>query len=129
MEKSIDKFFLELFTMDDYDMFCKWWGDSPPKETTLPDMGFNIGNKMIGFLADTDTDFMIMTWWQCNPDNTARESHEALRRYIMICKEAAKMKGKNYVFCYTNKRGMIRLLESHNFNNFDGHFVAELSNE
>ena len=128
MEKSRDKFFLRMFLPDDYLEYSSWWKELPPPTTSLPRMGFVIGDmKCVGFLANTDTDFMIMTWYHCNPKNTKKESYEAMRRYIIACIEYAKLEGKNYLFCYTGARGIIRLLESLNFTKIEeGHMALKV---
>lgn len=129
MEKSSDKQLLRRFEADrDYKEYASWWKIAPPPLASLPTNGFLIGDyKCAGFLANTDCDFAVMTWWHCNPANTPRESHEALRLYIITCQMQAKALGKRYVFLYTDRRALIRILENLGFKNRSrGHMVCEV---
>ncbi len=125
MAQSGDKYVLREFTLNDYDEYASWW-DDPPPVSSIPNIGYVSGDmKAVGFLALTDCDFCILTWWCANPQNKGKESYMALDRIVKGCVDTARLIGKNYVFCYTNERGMIRLLESAGFKNNDGHLVAE----
>lgn len=128
MAESGNGYVLRAFTHEDYARFASWWKpDAPPPPSSLPYCGMVAGDmKAVGFMADTDTDFMILTWWYANPENQPRESYKALSVIIKSGKEWARRMGKRYVFCYTGMRGMIRLLESLGFSNNDGHMVAEV---
>lgn len=124
---------LRLFDLaQDYKPFCEWWnslGQPPPPMDSLPSAGFVFGEnrQFIGFLTNTDINFMIMTWWLPNPETTARETAFYVKRYVETCKEICKMNGKRFVFCFTDKRGMIKLLESLGFNKMgEGHFAIEV---
>jgi hypothetical protein len=78
--------------------------------------------KAVAFLANTDCDFCILTWWYANPLNKKRESYMALSEIIKGIIEAAMAINKKHIFCHTTNRGMISLLESFNFINVgDGH--------
>lgn len=126
----MNKYNLDIFKDKDYDSFAHWWeGEKTgcPPMSSLPKIGV-VSGKMLaaGFLANTDTDIGIITWWHANPKNSPRDSYEALRKVAMGLMEAATVIGKTKVFCYTNNRGMIRLLESLGFKNCDGHLIAEV---
>lgn len=124
MAEGGNRYVLRTFTAWDYPVYSSWW-DDPPPVTSLPSIGFVSGEmKAVGFLANTDTDFAILTWWHANPKNTPRETKESLQMIIKGVLDAAKIINKNYVFCYTKNRGMIRLLERFGFINHDGHLIA-----
>ncbi len=127
MAKSGDKYVLRLFNIDkDYELYKSWWNDPPPIES-LPRIGMVIGDmKAVGFLAMTDCNFSIFTWWCANPQNKGRESYKSLKRLIQCALDASRAVNKKYVFCYTNERGMIKLLESQNFKNNSGHLIVEV---
>ena len=111
------------FTEDDYEIFKTWWDDPPPK-TSLPLIGMVSGDmKAVGFLANTDCDFCILTWWHANPLNKGRESYMALSEIIKGIIEAATLINKKHIFCFTQNRGMISLLESFDFINNSGHLI------
>lgn len=129
MEKGGNSIILRNFVPSlDYNEYSSWWAPqkAPPLES-LPRIGLIYGDmKAVGFLALTDCDFGILTWWYANPSNKGRESHEALKTITLgLCDIARNLK-KNKVFCYTHKSGMIRMLESLNFKNHDGHLIGEL---
>lgn len=129
METRIDKYVLRPFTLEDYPEFAMWWypNEAPPLES-LPQIGLVSGDmKAIGFLANTDTDFGIITWWYANPENTAKESYNAMKRIFMGLIDASIILNKNKIFCYTQRRSIMRMLESLGFKNYDGHLVAEVS--
>jgi len=119
---------LRSFNIEDYNEYASWWDpEAPPEVSNLPDFGIVYGDmKAIGFLANTDCDIGIITFWHCNPKNKAIESYKALKALVIALCEAAALMGKSKVFCYTNKRGMIRLLESLNFINHEGHLIVEV---
>jgi hypothetical protein len=119
---------IKQFAPADYEQYASWWRETPPPPASLPLHGFVIGeHKCAGFLANTDTDFAIITWWHCNPANTPRESHEALRSLFIACQLQAKALGKRYVFLYTSKRAVIRILGSLGFIGIDhGHMASEV---
>lgn len=127
METRGDKFILREFHDNDYSQYASWWGDEkPPPKSSLPKLGIVSGDmKAVGFLANTDCDFGIITWWHCNDENKGKESYMALKQILCGLCEAAELIGKKKVFCYTRHRGMIRLLESLNFVNHDGHLIME----
>ena len=131
MAESSDKFLLRIFRNDDYNQYISWWsedGHVPPPSTSLPEAGLVCGKmKAVGFLANTDCDFGVITWWYANPDNKGKESYKALHKLFRGLLEVAQMYGKTKVFCYTNKRAIIRMLESLGFVNHDGHLVAEFN--
>jgi len=129
VEKSGDKFILREFTDNDYPEYISWWGEEkPPPQSSLPNIGLVSGDmKSVGFLANTDCDFGIITWWYCNQKNKGKESYMALKKIICGLCEAAELIGKKKVFLYTNNRGMIRLLESLNFVNYGGHLIVEFN--
>lgn len=129
MAQSGDKFVLRAFHDNDYNEYVSWWdGEIPPKQDSLPKVGVVSGDmKAVGFIANTDCDFAILTFWYCNPKNKTTESHKAMKRIMQGLCEAAEIIGKKKVFCYTNRRGMIKLLESLNFINHDGHLITEFN--
>lgn len=112
----------------DFEEFSKMWdeGICPPIES-LPKNGVVIGEgDLIGFLAMTDCDFAIITWYQFK-DVSGIAKHRAFNDYINWCKKVAKQNGKKFLFCFTNKSGIIRILESHKFLQIDkGHFASEV---
>jgi hypothetical protein len=128
MEKSSDKFVLRPFTVDDYEQYSSWWED-PPQIEDLPKIGIVCGDmKAVGFLARTDCSFSIITWWYCNPKNTAKESHKALNiMFKELCALSAAM-GRGKVFCYSNNRAIVKIAERLGFINYDGHLVGSFSN-
>ncbi len=130
MEKSSNRFILREFLDTDYEEYASWWtkeGEAPPDIPSLPKFGIVSGDmKAVGFLANTDCDFGIITWWYCNPANEGKESYMSLKRTIMGLCQTASLLGKKKVFVYTGNNGMIKLLESLNFINHDGHLVAEV---
>lgn len=128
MEKSWSIFVLNLFDYErDYELFASWWPELAPPKSSLPVNGVNINNKAMGFLANTDTDFAIITWYYANPLNTKKESYQSMKTLFIILTQLARDLNKKYAFCYTNKRGIIRLLESLNYKQIDhGHMAVEL---
>ena len=128
MAKNGDKFVLRPFQPEDYEEYAGWWPEKAPPRGSLPNIGFIVGDmKAAGFLAQTDCDFSILTWWFCNPKNEPKESYEALLAYVLGGIEVSKFIGKKYMFCYTNKRSVIRLLESLNFTAIgEGHMALEV---
>ena len=129
MIKESDSFILRNFTESDYKEYCKWWGDDePPAMEDLPSIGLVYDDmKAVGFLANTDCDFTICVWWMANPDNKGKESYRAMKELFKAFKVMSELMKKSKIFCYTNNRGIIRLLESLNFTNHDGHLIAEVS--
>lgn len=126
MAESGNKYVLKEFKPKDYKLFSSWWEDPPPV-TSLPKAGLVCGDmKAVGFLANTDTDFAIITWWHANPENATKESYKAMRKIIMGLIEIARIYNKNYVFCYTPVNGMIKLLEKEGFTGDHGHMMLEL---
>lgn len=125
MAKSGNSYLLREFNVGDYKEFCSWWGnDQPPPLESLPTIGLVCGEgKAVGFLANTDTNFAIITWWHASPYVGARDKYNALVQTIKGLVEAAALIGKKNVFIYTTNRGMIRLLESLGFDNHDGHLI------
>ena len=126
MAESGDKYVLREFNSSDYELYKIWW-DSPPPIDSFPRISFVIGDmKAVGFLAMTDCNFSILTWWRANPNNKGKESYMALEKLIKCALDTSRLINKKYVFCYTNQRGMITLLESLGFKNNSGHLVAEV---
>lgn len=124
MAESGSGYVLREFKESDYEEFASWW-DTPPPKTSLPRIGIVCGDMdAVGFLANTDTDFAIITWWHAKPNG--KESYKKLKKVVMALMETAVIIGKTKVFCYTNIRGMIRLLESLGFENHDGHLIVEV---
>ena len=133
MAESGDKYFLRAFKSSDYDEYASWWeksGNNPPPISSIPLMGLVVGDmKAVGFLVMTEVDFSVITWWQANPSNKFGESRKAIKKLFQGLCEASLLARKNKVFCYTNNRAIIRLLESLHFNNYDGHLIWEQSND
>lgn len=129
MAKSGDQYVLREFRSNDYAEFAGWWRpDNPPPVTSLPRIGLVCGDmKAVGFLANTDTDFAIITWWFANPLNKPKESYGALVQLFKGLVDAAICVGKRMVFVYTGKRAIIRMLETLGFRNYDGHLIKRLS--
>lgn len=126
MAESGDKYVLRAFTLDDYEKYSSWWSDAPPLES-LPMVGLVSGDmKAVGFLARTDCDFSIITFWYANPSNSGKESYYALREVMGGLINASRIFGKNKIFCYSNNRGIVKMLESFGFINHTGHLIAEL---
>tara|TARA_R100001086_G_scaffold172367_1_gene94336 strand:- start:24 stop:392 length:369 start_codon:yes stop_codon:yes gene_type:complete len=116
---------------DNYELYKSWWeadGEVAPTLESLPRLGMMYDDIGACFLADTDTDFCIITWWYTNPDKTAREKYKALDEMFNACIYLGEMIGKKKIFCYNNMRAIIKLLESKGFINYEGHLVKELSN-
>lgn len=131
MAQSSDKHILRLYEPNDYELFKLWYeydGSTVPPVSSLPRAGFVIEKKLIGFLADTDCDFMICTWYCVNPLSSMRGKYNALKYYFKACTEAAFLMKKKQVFCYATHSGIIRMLESLDFKNVDqsGHMVKEV---
>lgn len=131
MAKSSNKQLLRLYKRSDYNTFCEYFhaidGGNVPYESCLPVRGFVIENELVGFLANTDCDFMICTWYCVNPELSARKKYLALKKYFQACKEAASLTNKQHLFVYSNYSGIIKLLESLGFKKIDnGHMVVEV---
>lgn len=126
MAKGGNSYILREFTVNDYNQFASWY-EVPPELEDLPPTGLVCGDmKAVGFLYRTDSTFCVLAFWHTNPENTKRESYIALKEVIIgLCNIAMIYKKKN-VFITTNNRGMIRLLESLNFYNADGHLILRL---
>ena len=132
MAESSAEYFLRNFVEDDYDLYASWWEDSektPPPKSSLSRHGLVCEDKAAGFLINTEVDFAVIAFWYANPKNNKGESYMALKKIIMALLDGARLMGKDKVFVYTHNRGMIRILESLNFVNHDGHLIVEgLSN-
>lgn len=133
MAESIYSDLLRVFDLaQDYKDFARWWeemGQACPPIGSLPANGFVLGEgkNFIGFITNTDIDFMIMTWWLPNPSNTARQTRFYVERYVQLAAEVCKKNNKRFLFCFTDKSGMIRLLESLGFNKMgEGHFAIKV---
>lgn len=125
MAQGSDRYVLRAFEESDYGEFCTWWETPPPRES-LPLIGMVSGDmKAVGFLAITDCDFCILTWWVANPANKGKESYMALNRIVKGCIDTLRLIGKKRMFCYTQNRGMTRLLENLSFVNNNGHLILE----
>jgi len=125
METGSDKFLLRHYEESDYELFSSWWCDPPPK-SSLPKIGLVCGDmKAVGFLARTDCDFTIITWWHANPLNNGKESYMALKILVKGLCDASTLVNKSKIFCYTTKRGMVKMLESLKFINHNGHLIME----
>lgn len=127
----MDQYNISIYSNDLYKDFKEIWESSyedVPPESALPSVGFVVGDKkLIGFIANTDCDFMICTWYACNPNNSKRESYNSLKKYFMACKEYAKYSGKKHLFVYSNYSGIIRLLKSLNFHSIEkGHMACKV---
>lgn len=125
MAEGADKYVLRKFTEADYDLYSSWF-DTPPKMKDLPNVGLVSGNMLaVGFLYITDSNFSVMAFWHCNPNNKMNESYLALKEIVKGACDASKVLKRNNVFIYTNQRSMIRLCKSLGFSNFDGHLIKE----
>jgi len=113
---------------NDFEAYSKLWDDGIcPPISSLPQNGVVIGEHLMGFLAMTDCDFTIMTWYQFGLDSKGIDKHRAFNEYIKWCLKVAKDNGKKYVFCFSNKNSIMRILESHKHHEIErGHFVLEV---
>lgn len=129
MAKSFDQFVLRAYEPDDYQEYGSWWlPDKPPPLSSLPRIGLVVGDmKAVGFLTLTDCDFSVITFWRANPLNKARESHAAIKELMTGLTCASLSQGRRRVFCYTQNRGVTRILESIGFKNYDGHLIGDFS--
>lgn len=112
----------------DFEEFSTRWDEKIcPPIASLPKNGVVIGDgDLMGFLAMTDCDFAIITWYQFGKISGV-DKHRAFNDYINWCKEVAINNGKKFLFCFSNKSGIIRILESHKFLQIDkGHFALEV---
>lgn len=125
MAQSSDKFILRQFLPSDYEEYASWWHpDNPPAPEDLPKIGLVVGNmKAVGFLANTDCSFGVITFWMEHPANKPRETKEALELLFKALIESSIIMGKKKIFLYTKIRSIIRLLESLHFINHDGHLI------
>jgi hypothetical protein len=128
MAESSSKYVLRVFNKDDYEEYCKWWGeDKPPPISSLPPLGLVCGDMLaVGFLGNTDADFAIIAFWMNNINNTKKDNYMSLEKIMKGLCDLARLIGKNNVFFYTTKRSMIRMLEKLGFVNHDGHLILEL---
>lgn len=129
MEKNgISKLSVRAFDIEkDFEAYAALWIDGvcPPKES-LPKNGVVIGDSLIGFLALTDCNFTIMTWYQFF-EVSGIKKHRAFNDYIEWSKQVAKENGKKFIFCFSNKSGIVKILESHKFYEIEkGHFALEV---
>lgn len=126
MAKGSDKYILRSFKPEDYKQFSSWFDNSPTMED-LPKVGLVSGDmKAVGFMYNTDSAFCIIAFWHVNPQNTKRESYEALKTVVQGLCDAAKIFSKKNVFITTTNRGMITLLKSMGFYNASGHLILRL---
>lgn len=112
----------------DYAEFASRWDNNiAPPVASLPKNGVVIGDgDLMGFLAMTDCDFAIMTWYEFG-DISAVKKHRAFNDYIEWCKQVAIQNSKKFIFCFSNKSGIVRILESHNFCKIEqGHYALEV---
>lgn len=119
MAQDSNKYILRMYEEKDYGLFKQAWeaqNEAAPPPSALPMVGFAMEEgRFFGFLANTDCDFMICTWYVCKKDMAPKEKRKALEMYFNKCKEHAKDRGKKYLFVYTNYSGIVKLLESLNF--------------
>ena len=120
---------LRKFDVDaDFAEFAARWDEGIcPPIASLPKNGVVVGEgDLMGFLAMTDCDFTIITWYQFGKVSGVAK-HRAFNDYINWCKQVAKDNGKKFCFCFSNKSGIIRILESHKFYEIEkGHFALEV---
>jgi len=112
----------------DYEEFSNRWTDNIcPPVSSLPKNGAVINDgDLMGFLAMTDCDFAIITWYEFDKVS-GRKKHNAFNLYIEWCKQVAKQNNKKFIFCFSNKSGIIRVLESHKFCTIErGHYALEV---
>jgi hypothetical protein len=112
----------------DFAEFASRWDEGIcPPVASLPKNGVVVGDgDLMGFLAMTDCDFTIITWYQFGKVSSVAK-HRAFNDYIEWCKQVAKNNGKKFCFCFSNKSGIIRILESHKFHQIDkGHYALEV---
>lgn len=111
----------------DYDLYASWWPQGAPPKDSLPVSGVNIDDKAMGFLALTDCDFSIITWYMIDPKLKPREKYKLIKKVFVALLGLAKLAGKNYAFCFTNNRAIIRMLESLNFYQIErGHMAVKV---
>lgn len=129
METGGDQFVLDFFDREkDYEMYTKWCGENPVPKSSLPPLGVKVGDKAIGFVALTDCDFGVFCWYQANPENKPRETYQAFKIMFLALCQMTKDAGRDFVFCYTAKTGIVKLLESLNFIKIgDGHMAIKVS--
>ncbi len=129
MEKGGSINILRRFDIEkDYAEFAGRWdnGICPPI-ASLPKNGVVINDgDLMGFLAMTDCDFAIMTWYEF-AKVSGRKKHISFNIYIEWCKQVAKHNNKKFIFCFSNQSGIIRVLESHKFCIIErGHYALEV---
>lgn len=116
---------LRPYTDGDYNTFIKWWGKDPPKPLSLPHLGFIYNNSAVCFVALTDCDFGILTFWCANPESKPKQMHRALTEVMRACIAASIYHAKPKVFCYTHNRAVVKILEREGFANHDGHLIGD----
>lgn len=118
---------LRKFKPEDYEEYNSWWTKSAPPMGSLPNVGLVYGDmKAVGFLALTDCDFSILTWWYANPHNNPKESKEALTGLFTGLCDISHLMGKKNVFCYTDIRSVKNLLKGIGFKEpQNGHMVKD----
>lgn len=130
MEKDgINKLPIRNFDIQrDFAEFATRWdnGICPPI-ASLPKNGAVINDgDLMGFLAMTDCDFAIMTWYEF-AEISSRKKYISFNIYIEWCKQMAVKNSKKFIFCFSNKSGIIRILESHKFHEIErGHYALEV---
>lgn len=100
---------LERYKNHHYSLLEDMWGEYTPKKTSLPKFGvclFDDDFKGAAFVATTDTDYCILTWWNVKSE----KPYKHLMALIEACKLYVQSIGMRYLFIYSDKRGMIKLL-------------------
>lgn len=125
MAQDKRKLLLDVFDpIDDYDEYASWW-DNAPDVGSLPRSGFCVRDKegMVAcmFLARTDCDFTIITFWYDRPEASARDKYIAYSMMIDACKQMTVKMGRKQIFIYTTVSGIIKILKRHGFKNNNGH--------
>lgn len=121
--------FLRPYKDEDYGIFSSWWPDSTPPKEALPKIGLVYKDMhAVGFLANTDTCFGIICWYLCDPSLPPRQKHEAMSHLFQGLTGVAGALGKTYVFCFTNHKASIKILERQGFLQLErGHMAARVS--
>lgn len=116
MAESRDSYVLRPYTPLDYDRYDKMWNREKDQETpppmSIPENGLVVGDfKAVGFLANVDCDFGFACWYMVDDSLSDKDKYWALMVLFSGLEDLARDLEKNYIFCFTQKSSMLKMLE------------------
>lgn len=116
MAESGNGYVLRLYTPLDYERYSTMWneekGEVVPPPMSLPENGLVVGDfKAVGFLANVDCDFGFACWYMLDDSLSDKNKYWAMMVLFSGLEDVARDLDKNYIFCFTQKSSMLKMLE------------------